>query len=201
MRRLARGDRLVLASHNAGKLKEFDALLSPFGITLLSAGALGLPEPEETGTSFAENARLKAEAAATAAGLPALADDSGFCVRALGGAPGIYSARWGGPAKDSLLAMTRVHEEGGAALAADPAAWFVAVLCLAWPGGEDAVFEGRVEGRVAWPPQGAFGHGYDPIFIPEGETRRFAEMPEAEKNQVSHRGRAFGLFREACLPA
>ncbi len=200
MIRLSRGDRLVLASHNAGKLAELEALLDGTGIALVSAATLGLPEPEETADSFAGNALLKAEAAAAASGLPALADDSGFCVAALNGAPGILSARWGGPARDFGLAMQRVHDEGGAALEADPSAWFVASLCLALPDGRHAAFEGRIDGRFVWPPRGSGGHGYDPVFVPNGDARSFAEMLEAEKNALSHRARAFKQFREACLP-
>ncbi len=200
MMRLSRGDRLVLASHNQGKLAEFEALLGGSGITLVSAAALGLPEPDETADSFAGNARLKAHAAARASGLPALSDDSGFCVAALGGAPGIHSARWAGPGRDFGVAMQRVHDQGGEALQADPQAWFVAVLCLVLPGGDDATFEGRINGQFVWPPRGTGGHGYDPVFMPNGEARSFAEMLEAEKNAISHRARAFAQFHDACLP-
>ncbi len=199
MIRLSSGDRLVLASHNPGKLGEFEALLDGTGIILVSAAALGLPEPAETADSFAGNARLKAEAAAKTSGLPALADDSGFCVAALDGAPGILSARWGGPARDFGLAMQRVHDEGGAALEADPSASFVAALCLALPDGRHASFEGHIDGQFVWPPRGSGGHGYDPVFVPRGDARSFAEMLEAEKNALSHRARAFRQFREACL--
>lgn len=197
---LSPGDRLVLASHNRGKLAEFDTMIAGHGITLVSAADLGLVEPEETEDSFDGNARLKAHAAAKASGLPALADDSGFCVTALGGAPGIYSARWAGPAKDFGVAMQRVHDEGGPALLADPHAWFVSVLCLAMPDGRDALFEGHINGQFVWPPRGTGGHGYDPVFMPNGDGRSFAEMLEAEKNAISHRARAFALFRDACLP-
>ncbi len=199
MIRLAPGDRLVLASHNQGKLAEFQAMLAGSGVTLVSAGGLGLPEPDETETSFAGNARLKARAAARAAGLPALADDSGFCVQALGGHPGIFSARWGGPERDFAMAMQRVRDEGGAALQADPSAWFIAVLCLALPDGQEALFEGRIDGQFVWPPRGQGGHGYDPVFVPNGDGRSFAEMLEAEKNAISHRARAFARFKAACL--
>ncbi|GAA4504877.1 RdgB/HAM1 family non-canonical purine NTP pyrophosphatase [Gluconacetobacter tumulicola] len=197
-RRLTGGERLVLASHNKGKLAEFDALLNGYGITIVSAGQLGLPEPEETADSFTGNAALKAVAAAQASGLPALADDSGLCVAALGGAPGIYSARWAGPDKDFPGAMARIHE--GIGTDEDRSAWFISVLCLAWPDGTIRMFEGRIDGQIAWPPRGAHGHGYDPIFTPEGETRTFAEMPEVEKNAISHRARAFAAFQAACLP-
>ena len=200
-RRLERGDRLVLASHNPGKLAEFDQLLAGSGVTLISAGSLGLPEPEETEDSFAGNARLKAVAAARASGLPALADDSGFCLHALDGAPGIYSARWAGPGKDFGVAMERVRAAVAAAPdPSDDAAWFVSVLCLAWPDGHSESFEGRIDGAMRWPPRGSHGHGYDPVFEPGGDTRRFAEMTDPEKNAISHRGRSFALFASACLP-
>ncbi len=200
-RRLARGERLVVATHNAGKLAEFQLLLDGRGIVLVGAAALGLVEPEETEDSFVGNARLKARAAAQASGLPALADDSGFCVRALGGAPGIYSARWAGPDRDFGHAMRRVHE---AVLASDrpsdDAAWFVCVLCLAWPDGAIESFEGRTDGVLRWPPRGERGHGYDPVFQPDGQALRFAEMTDGEKNAISHRTRAFTAFAAACLP-
>ncbi len=200
-RRLRRGDRLVVASHNPGKLAEFEALLGRCGLQLVSAGALGLAEPDETEHSFAGNARLKAQAAAHASGHPAIADDSGFCVRALDSAPGIYSARWAGPARDFGLAMRRVREAVAASnTPADDAAWFVCVLCLAWPDGHEQCFEGRIDGSLCWPPQGQNGHGYDPVFRPAGQTMRFAEMSDAEKNTISHRARAFARFAEACLP-
>ncbi len=200
-RKLAAGGRVVLASHNQGKLAEFDQLLAGRGITLISAGSLGLAEPEETEDSFLGNARLKAFAAAQASGSPALADDSGFCVRALGGAPGIYSARWAGPGKDFQVAMERVHRARAACPdPSDDAAWFISVLCLAWPDGHSESFEGRIDGIMQWPPRGSNGHGYDPVFQPEGHTRRFAEMTDPEKNAISHRGRAFALFAAACLP-
>ena len=198
---LARGDRLVLASHNAGKLVEFEQLLAGSGVELVSAARLGLPEPEETADSFAGNAALKALAAAVASDLPALADDSGFCVHALGGSPGLYSARWAGPRRDFGIAMQRVHDEVATSIAAaDRGAWFISALCLAWPDGETRCFEGRIDGTFAWPPKGANGHGYDPVFVPDGETRRFAEMSDAEKNAISHRARSFALFAAGCLP-
>ena len=201
-RRLAAGDRLVLASHNAGKLGEFEQLLAGSGVELVSAARLGLPEPEETAKTFAGNAALKAHAAATASGLPALADDSGFCVRALGGAPGLYSARWAGPGRDFGVAMQRVRDAVAASdQPADTHAWFISVLCLAWPDGAAHCVEGRIDGRFAWPPLGGNGHGYDPVFVPEGDTRRFAEMDDSEKNAISHRARSFALFAQACLPS
>jgi XTP/dITP diphosphohydrolase len=196
-RRLARGDRLVIATHNAGKLREIEGLLAPFGVAAVSAGALGLPEPEETEPDFAGNARLKAVAAASASGLPALADDSGLCVAALGGAPGIFSARWAGPGRDFALAMARVQRELGAA---DRGAYFISVLCLAWPDGETAFFEGRSEGTLVWPPRGANGFGYDPMFQPAGDHRTYGEMEPAEKHATNHRARAFARFLTACLP-
>jgi XTP/dITP diphosphohydrolase len=180
--------RLMIATHNSGKLREFAALLAPYAGEISAAGALGLPEPEETGQSFTDNAILKARAAATGAACVALADDSGLCVTALGGAPGIYSARWAGPGKDFTAAMRRVHEEMGSA--ADRSAFFVCVLALAAPDGALELFEGRVDGQIVWPPRGTGGHGYDPIFMPAGYTQTFAEMDEVEKNGISHRGAA-----------
>ena len=196
---LVRGDRLVLASHNRGKLREFATLLAPFGVELLLAGDLGLPEPDETAPDFRGNARLKARAAATAAGLPALADDSGFAVASLGGAPGVFSARWGGPTRDFAAAMRRVHDEAGAS--DDRSAAFHCALAIARPDGTDAVFEGAIHGTWCWPPRGAGGFGYDPIFVPAGERRSFAEMTPAEKDAISHRARAFALFAAALFDA
>jgi XTP/dITP diphosphohydrolase len=198
MTRLARGDRLVLATHNRGKHREFASLLAPHGIELLLAADLGLSEPDETAPDFAGNARLKAHAAATATGLPALADDSGFAVAALGGAPGVLSARWAGPGRDFALAMRRVHDE--AAPHPDRAASFHCVLALAHPDGRDTVFDGSVHGSWCWPPRGANGFGYDAMFVPTGEHRSYAEMAPAEKEARSHRARAFALFAAACLP-
>lgn len=187
--------RLVIASHNPGKVREIAALLAPFGCEVLSAAALDLPEPEETEDSFAGNARLKAEAAAKASGLPALADDSGLCVSGLGGAPGIYSARWAGPKKDFSLAMARVERELGENF--DRRAWFVCALALAVPGEETRIFEGRVDGTLVFPPRGSHGFGYDPIFLAAGETLTFGEMDPAKKHAMSHRARAFEkLVRE-----
>ena len=185
--------RLVIASHNAGKVEEITALLAPFGVETIAASSLGLPEPEETGASFEANAALKAEAAAHATGLPALADDSGLVVPALGGAPGIYSARWAGPAKDFRRAMERVHRELG-----DQArdAMFVAVLALARPEGWTDLFRGEVRGTLTWPPRGDKGFGYDPMFIPRGGTLTFGELDPAEKHRISHRARAFAKLVE-----
>lgn len=196
-RRLPRNSRIVLATHNAGKLEEFRRLLAPTGIEIVSAAALSLPEPDETADSFAGNAAIKALAAARAADMPALSDDSGFCVAALDGRPGIYSARWAGPGGDMDHAMRRVHDEMGDT--ADQRAAFVAVLCIAWPDGETRCVEGRCEGAVVWPPRGTGGHGYDPIFCPTGETRSFAEMTADEKNTISHRGRALANFIDTCV--
>jgi XTP/dITP diphosphohydrolase len=188
MRRVAPGSRLVLATHNPGKVRELGELLQPRGVEVIAAGALGLPEPEETAPDFAGNARLKAVAAATGSGLPALADDSGFAVAALGGAPGVLSARWAGPGKDFAAAMDRVHRE--MAGHADRRAWFVCALSLAWPDGETSTFLGRVDGTVAWPPRGARGFGYDPMFVPLGSAETYGEMDPARKHATSHRARA-----------
>ncbi len=200
-RRLDPG-RLVLASHNAGKLAEFRDLLSPHGYEVVLAGELGLPEPEETGTTFEENAELKSRAAASASGLPALADDSGFCVEALDGAPGVYSARWAGPDKDFAMAMRTVEEKlqaAGATTQDRRRSSFVAVLALSWPDGETRLFRGEVEGTCVWPPRGQNGFGYDPVFQPLGETRTFGEMTMAEKKRLSHRARAFAAFKAALI--
>lgn len=198
MRRLQRGDSLVVASHNPGKIREIDDLLRPYGITPTSAGALGISEPEETETTFAGNARLKALHCALASGRPALADDSGLEVQALGGAPGIYSARWAGPQKDFGLAMARVEREL-AARNGERRANFTAALCLAWPDGEAHVFEGKVDGQLVWPPRGDKGFGYDPMFLADGEVLTFGEMEPSRKHAISHRARAFKLFVAACL--
>ncbi len=165
---------------------------------MVSASQLGLSEPEETEADFAGNARLKATLAARAAGLPALADDSGFCVACLGGAPGVLSARWAGPSKDFDAAMARVHAES--ASLADNRAWFVCVLSLAWPDGATASFMGRVDGTTTWPPKGDNGFGYDPVFIPNGEGRTYGELPPDQKHAGSHRARAMAQLAEACLP-
>ena len=192
---MGRLHRLLLATHNPGKLRELAALLTPQGIELISAAGLDLPEPEETAPDFAGNARLKAMQAASRAGMPALADDSGFCVASLGGAPGVLSARWAGPAKDFAAAMDRVHAELGAA--PDRRAWFVCTLCLAWPEGRTATYLGRVEGSVVWPPRGLLGFGYDPIFVPRGGSLTYGEMAPADKHASSHRARAMAQFLAA----
>ncbi len=201
-RRLVRGDRLVVASHNAGKVREIHELLAPYGVDAVAAGDLGLPEPEETGSSFVENAELKARAAAEAAGLPALADDSGLEVEALGGAPGIYSARWAGETRDFALAMQRVARELEDEGAREPAARranFTCALTIAWPGGEVETFEGKVFGHIVWPPRGTRGFGYDPIFLADGCAQTFGEMEPVEKHAISHRARAFEKFVRAVL--
>ncbi len=189
-------ERLVIASHNPGKVEEITALLAPFGIRCLSAGLLGLPEPDETGDTFEANAALKAVAASEQSGLPALADDSGLVVPELGGAPGVYSARWAGKAKDFWAAMERVQRELGDK---DRRALFVAVLALARPGAKTELFRGEVEGRLVWPPRGDRGFGYDPIFVPLGGAQTFGEIDPAEKHRISHRARAFAKLVESCL--
>ena len=196
VRRLARGERLVIASHNPGKVAEIEELLMPFGVIAIGAGALGLPEPEETGATFEANAALKAHAAVAASGLPALADDSGLVVPALDGAPGIYSARWAGPKKDFRIAMKRVERELGDK---DRKAHFVAVLALAWPDGEEALFRGEVHGVLTWPPRGERGFGYDPIFIADGYDETFGEIDPDLKHRISHRARAFAKLVAACF--
>jgi XTP/dITP diphosphohydrolase len=189
MGRILAGGRLVIASHNPGKLEEIADLLRPFDIETVAAGALNLPEPDETGSSFAENAALKAAAAAGTAGLPALSDDSGLAVAALDGRPGIHSARWAGPGKDFRQAMARVERE--LAGKSDRRACFVCALCLVWPDGREIVCEGRVEGDLVWPPRGERGFGYDPMFRPRGHDITFGEMDPALKHAMSHRARAF----------
>jgi XTP/dITP diphosphohydrolase len=197
-RRIEATVRLVIASHNPGKITEIAALLAPFGVQTVGAGALGLAEPEETGATFDANAVLKARAAAEAAGLPALADDSGLVVPALGGAPGIYSARWAGPTKDFGIAMARVERELGGK---DRSAHFVAVLALAWPDGEVTTWRGEAPGHLTWPPRGERGFGYDPMFVPDGYDLTFGELGPDEKYQISHRARAFAKLVEACFCA
>jgi len=191
------GGRLVIASHNAGKVREIGELLAPFGTEVVSAGTLGLPEPEETGETFVANAELKARAAASASGLPALADDSGLAVDALAGAPGIYSARWAGAAKDFDFAMAKVHTAMGEER--DRTARFVCALALAWPDGHCETFEGTVEGDIVWPPKGSNGFGYDPIFLPKGGTLTFGEMIASAKHAISHRADAFAKLVAACF--
>lgn len=202
-RKLARGGLLVVASHNPGKLREIADLVQPYGLEAVSAGSLKVSEPEETEKTFAGNARLKALHSARKTGLPALSDDSGLEVDGLGGDPGIYSARWAGPSKDFTLAMQKVHDalaqKRGWEEIAGPRANFTAALCLAWPDGEAEVFEGKVFGRLVWPPRGDQGFGYDPMFLAEGQSETFGEMEPAAKHAISHRARAFRLFVAACL--
>jgi XTP/dITP diphosphohydrolase len=189
--------KLVIATHNPGKLREIAELIRPFGVTALSASELGLPEPEETGSTFEANAALKARAAAEGAKLPTLADDSGLVVPALGGDPGIYSARWAGPDKDFMIAMRRV--EDALAGKADRSASFVAVLAVAWPDGHIESFRGEVHGSLVWPPRGTLGFGYDPIFLPAGRDLTFGEMDQSEKHGISHRAAAFRQLVSACF--
>ena len=193
-RRLTRGDRMVLATHNAGKLREIAALVGPFGIDVTSAGELGLPEPEETESTFEGNARIKAHFAARESGLVALSDDSGIEVDGLDGAPGVYTADWAetGSGRDFGMAMARTWRELEARGAPEPrTARFVCTLCLAWPDGHDLIFRGIAPGRVVWPPRGDQGFGYDPMFLRDGETETFGEMPYARKEPLSHRSDAF----------
>jgi XTP/dITP diphosphohydrolase len=208
MGRKLRG-KVVIATHNPGKLKEMRELLAPHGIETISADDLGLDESVESGTSFAENAKIKATVAANVSRLPALADDSGLAVEALDGEPGIYSARWAGERKDFAFAMRTVEEKLGLKKATSPSmrrGAFIAALCLAWPDGETATFEGRVDGTIVWPPRGDQGFGYDPIFLPDGFNRTFGEMSSEEKHGLpprgkglSHRARAFLKLAESCL--
>lgn len=184
--------KLVLATHNKGKLAELRAMFVPYGIEVVSAGELNLPEPDETENTFIGNATIKAKAAVAACGLPVLADDSGLCVNGLGGDPGVYSANWAGPGKDFLPAMERVNRELGDK--EDRSAYFVSVFVLAWPDGETVNVEGRVDGDIVWPPRGHEGHGYDPVFQPKGETRTFGEMTMEEKARYSHRANAFSAL-------
>ena len=200
-RRLEPG-RLVVATHNAGKVREMGALLAAFGIETLSAGELGLPEPAETEETFEGNARIKAHAAAQASGVPALSDDSGIEVEALGGKPGVHTADWAetGRGRDFVMAMTRVWRLLAEAQAPEPRrARFVSTLCLAGPDGHDELFRGEVPGRIVWPMRGRAGFGFDPVFLPEGETEAFGEMDPEQKNAMSHRARAFALLVAACL--
>ena len=195
-RRFADG-RLVIASHNPGKLREIAELMAPFGVDCVGVAALGLPEPAETGETFRANAEAKALAAAMGAGLPALADDSGLVVDALGGAPGVYSARWAGPKKDFAMAMQRVERQLGPK--ADRKAHFVCALALAWPDRHVESFEGRIDGRLVWPPRGNRGFGYDPMFLPDGRSQTFGEMDPVGKHQISHRAEAFRQLVAACF--
>lgn len=201
MNRQFSDDRLVVASHNPGKVAEIADLLRPLGVTVESAGDLGLPEPVEDGATFTANALLKANAAATAIGRPALADDSGLAVTALGGAPGIYSARWAetDSGRDFAAAMSRVHAELGDSV--DRSAGFICALALAWPDGHVETFEGRISGEIVWPPRGTRGFGYDPIFRPTGDDLTFGEIDPEEKHAISHRAIAFRKMIAACFGA
>jgi XTP/dITP diphosphohydrolase len=204
MSRRLDGGTLVLASHNPKKVRELEGLLAGSGIEVRSAGDLGLAEPAETAPDFRGNAAIKATAAATATGLASLADDSGLAVHGLDGAPGVRSARWAGPEQDYPAAMKRIREalaaRFGSFAAADKRAAFLTVVCLAWPDGQCLYFEGRVDGTLVEVPRGTGGFGYDPMFVPDGETRTMAELTPAEKDALSHRGRAMRAFAAACLP-
>ena len=195
--------KLVVATHNRGKAGEIATLLSPFGVKIVSAGELGLAAPAETGTTFEENATIKALAATRASGLPALADDSGLSVHALGGQPGLYTADWEGPGRDAMVGMRRIQDElrmrGAPDTPAARGATFHCVLALAWPDEHLELFHGTLDGSIVWPPRGSGGHGYDPCFQPAGGTRTTAEMADGEKNAISPRGRAFRMMVEACF--
>ncbi|UYN94878.1 MAG: RdgB/HAM1 family non-canonical purine NTP pyrophosphatase [Enhydrobacter sp.] len=197
------GSRLVVATHNRGKADEIRTMLAPYGVEIVSAADLGLPAPAETGATFEENATVKALAATRASGLPALADDSGLGVAALDGQPGLYTADWEGPSRDAMVGMRRIQDELRQRNVPDTddarAATFQCVLALAWPDGHVELAHGTLDGRIVWPPRGSGGHGYDPCFQPRGERRTTAEMSDAEKNAISHRGRAFRMLVEACF--
>lgn len=202
MKPLERGAKLVVASHNKGKVWEINQLIAPYGLAAVSAGDLGLAEPAETETTFEGNALIKARYAAENSGLPALADDSGLEIDALDGAPGVYSADWAGPARDFSIAMLRVNEElekRGAWAGPPPRANFISVLCLAWPGGPHSFFQGKVHGHLVWPPRGENGFGYDPIFVADGRDQTFGEMEPAEKYAISHRTVSFREFKRQML--
>jgi XTP/dITP diphosphohydrolase len=194
--------RIVIATHNAGKLEEFRQLFEPRGITVVGASELGLAEPAETESTFEGNARIKAHAAMQASGLAVIADDSGLCVDALDGAPGVYTADWAGPSRDWTMAMRTVEEKlqakGATALEARRAQ-FMCTLCVMWPDGLERFFVGRVDGTLTWPPRGRLGHGYDPVFVPEGQSQTFAEMTDQQKNTLSHRARALELLDRELL--
>jgi XTP/dITP diphosphohydrolase len=195
--------RLVVATHNRGKAGEIRTMLAPFGVEIVSAGDLGLPAPDETGTTFEDNATLKALAAVRASGLPSLADDSGLSVHALDHQPGVHTADWEGPTRDAMVGMRRIQDELAARHVpqtdAARVATFHCVLALAWPDEHVELFHGTLDGTIVWPPRGTGGHGYDPCFQPAGDTRTTAEMSDSEKNAVSHRGRAFRMMVEACF--
>ena len=202
MTRKFEGDRLLVATHNTGKLAEISEILAPFGVSVVGAGEMDLPEPEETEDTFVGNARIKAHAAAKATGLPALSDDSGITIDALDGAPGVYTADWAetGNGRDFMMAMTRAHNEITAKGPDAPrTAQFRCTLVIAWPDGHDEVFEGVMPGSLIWPIRGDAGFGYDPMFVPEGRELTCAEMPKEEKNKISHRGRAVAQFIQGCF--
>lgn len=202
MSRTLRGQKVLIATHNAGKLEEFREILAPFGVDVVSAGDLDLAEPDETETTFEGNARIKAKAACDATKLITIADDSGLCVDALHGDPGVYTANWAGPSRDWMMAMRTVEEKLQAAGAVSPAqriAQFMATLCVMWPDGHEVFFVGKVPGHLSWPPRGKLGHGYDPVFVPDGETQTFGEMSHEKKNTLSHRARAVDLMVKALL--
>jgi XTP/dITP diphosphohydrolase len=194
------GQKIVIATHNKGKLEEFTELFSPYGMAVVSAGELGLAEPDETENTFVGNARIKAQAAMQATGLVALADDSGLCVDALDGAPGVYTADWAGPTRDWNMAMRLVEEKlqaGGATTPELRRASFMCTICVLLPDGTERIYVGQAPGHLVWPPRGFIGHGYDPVFMPDGTTQTFGEMSHAAKNLISHRGRALELlFRD-----
>ncbi len=200
--RLQKSEQLVVASHNQGKIREIAELTKPYGLNVISAGELNLPEPEETGTTFNANALLKALAAAEASGKPSLADDSGIEVAGLDGAPGIYSARWAGPGRDFSVAMERVWNElqqKKDTIEWPPKANFTCSLCLAWPDGTHKFFDGKIFGTLVWPVRGELGFGYDPMFVPDGYNQTFGEIESDIKQKISHRARAFQLFVRECL--
>jgi XTP/dITP diphosphohydrolase len=191
------GQKIVIATHNKGKLEEFAELLKPHGVTTFSAGGLGLPEPEETEDNFRGNAKIKALSAMTHSGCIAISDDSGLCVDALNGEPGVYTADWAGPTRDWTMAMRTVEEKLQTANATNPAqrkAQFKCTLCVMWPDGVERYYEGVAPGALVWPPRGTLGHGYDPVFVPEGQNLTFAEMTHDAKNKISHRARALELL-------
>ena len=197
MKRTLKGEKVLVATHNKGKLEEFREILSPFGVSVVSAGELGLSEPDETEETFEGNARIKAKAACKASGLVTIADDSGLCVNALDGEPGVYTANWAGPNRDWMMAMRTVEEKlqaAGATTQDKRGAQFMCTLCVLWPDGEERFYVGRVPGHLSWPPRGAFGHGYDPVFVPQGEAISFGEMSHEKKNSLSHRARAVALM-------
>jgi XTP/dITP diphosphohydrolase len=202
MNRNLRGQKVLIATHNAGKLEEFREILAPFGVDAVSAAELNLDEPQETETTFEGNARIKAKAASDATGLIAISDDSGLCVDALNGDPGVYTANWAGPARDWMMAMRTVEEKlqaAGATSSEKRTAQFKATLCVMWPDGHEQFFVGVVPGTLSWPPRGQLGHGYDPVFVPSGETQTFGEMTHEKKNSLSHRARAVKKLVETLL--